>query len=388
MNDFYKLKILLCCHLPLRPTLGGAKVYLEVADVYRKLGHQVVLVGIDEMVGKHAPFMDEKWRVRNFPEILKVYLLEHANSYDVVEFESIYLPYNLKDQIKAILVARSVLLDLHLREIKIPRFSGTKALAGYFLKGISRKWDLNKKINQSLLTMSHADFVNVPNESDKDVLLRFKIDSNKIIVQPYGIFLERQKQFDQVRKAKIFPLSIKKIAFIGTFDNRKGAVEFPAIISAILTQYPDVEFKLLGVLGMFSTEESIKKYIGKEFQDRVQIIGKYNPEQLPELLADCSFGIFPSYLESFGYGVLEMMAMGLPVVGYNSPGISSLLLKELMVDPGDKNRVIQKLSNLILNEKLAEEYSEKSILKANQFIYETQENQSINSYLHMLGRIR
>jgi glycosyltransferase involved in cell wall biosynthesis len=387
LNDKYKLKFLLCCHLPLRLTLGGAKVYLEAAEVYRKLGHHVVLVGIDELVGIDSPYMDENWRVKYFPEILKSYILEYGGSYDVIEYESIYLPFNLKESVKAILVARSVLLDLHLREIKIPRFRGLKAIAGYLLKGMSRNRNLNKKINQSLLTIAYADFVNVPNQSDKDVLLRNKIEDEKIIVQPYGIFLERQKQFAQIREAMIIPLTIKKIAFVGTFDNRKGAVEFPEIINIILNQFPDVAFKFLGVLGMFPSEESIKKHIGGEFLDRVQVIGNYNPEQLPELLKDCSFGIFPSYLESFGYGVLEMMAMGLPVVGYNSPGVSSLLLSDLMLSAGDKNGIIKKLTELVANEKLTREYSQKSILKASEFIYENQENQSIKSYLMKLGKI-
>jgi len=124
----------MCCHLPLKATLGGAKVYLEAAEFYKRLGHKVHLVGIDEMAGIDDPYMDELWRIENFPEILKKYILTNHSNYDVIEFESLYLPYCLKKEVKSLLVARSVLLDLHFREISIPRFPGLRSIAGLLFK--------------------------------------------------------------------------------------------------------------------------------------------------------------------------------------------------------------------------------------------------------------
>lgn len=374
----------MCCHLPLLPTLGGAKVYLEATIVYRNLGHNVDLIGIDDIVGKEEPFLDESWRIANYPIKLHQYILECSSKYDVIEFESIYLPFHKLKDLKTILVARSVLLDLHMKEITIPRFSGIKSLAGFIFKGLQRKIKLNKKIEQSLITMQFADFINVPNPSDKEILIKYGISAEKIIVHPYGIFESRFKEFQEAKIKRPEKLKRKVIAFVGTFDNRKGAVEFPEIIKKILINFPDVDFKLLGVLGMFSTEASIQQYIGEEFKERVFIQGKYAPDELPDLLADCSFGIFPSYLESFGFGVLEMMAMGLPVVGYDSPGINMLLLQELMVHAGDVDSLIANFSNLITNDVYARECSTKCVLVANSFIYEKQENFSITSYLNKI----
>jgi glycosyltransferase involved in cell wall biosynthesis len=384
MTNDSKLNILMCCHLPLKATLGGAKVYLEAALTYRYFGHNVDLVGIDEIVGSDSPYLNEHWRVLNFPQKLSEYLKQNAHRYDVVEYESIYLPFSLKESVNCLMVARSVLLDLHMLHINIPRFSGLKSFVGYFLRSWSRKMKLKQKINQSLKSMAYADFVNVPNPSDKEILIKHGIEANKIIVQPYGLFKSKFNHFKNIKSTSLENKKIKKIAFVGTFDNRKGAVEFPKIIKEILKSHPSSKFILLGVLGMFPSEESIYRYIGDEYRERVEIHGHYSPEELPELLKDCSFGIFPSYLESFGFGVLEMMAMGLPVVGYNSPGINMLLLKELTVEAGNINELLKIFSKLIKDDEFANICVEKTQSKVLKFIYENQINFSLQNYLYKM----
>lgn len=374
----------MCSYLPLTSTLGGAKVYIEAAESYKKLGHNVFLIGIDEIVGKDKPVLDEEWRVLNFPEKLKEYILKNAHQYDVIEFESLFLPYPMKEYVNCLMVARSVILHLHLKEIKIPYFFGIKSFFGRILKGPQRRAMLEKKIHQCLLGMKHADLVNVANPSDKKILIKYRIPEEKIIIHPYGI---SQAKLDEFTKAKIQNTKDGKrkiIAFVGTFDNRKGAVEFPKIIRQLLTTHSDLEFKLLGVFGMFSNEESIHQYLGIEFKERIHIYGKYKPEDLPILLSDCSFGVFPSYLESFGFGVLEMMAMDLPVVGYDSPGINMLLINDLIVKPGNIQHLIGLLNRLILEDKFKEECILKCRHKVNEFIYEKQKNISIEVYQEKL----
>lgn len=374
------LKILLCCHLPLRASLGGAKVYLEAAACYRMKGHQADVIGIDQIVGENAPYMDENWRVANFPDKLRDYILNHADQYDVVEFESIYLPFDLKKKGTPLLVARSVLLDLHFREISVPRFKGWRALAGLLLKTKARRDRLDNKINQSLKTMLYADFVNVPNPDDRKILVQYGVAAEKIIVQPYGLFQDR---LNQLQKPSEENRTNVKIAFVGTFDNRKGAVEFPEIVRDLLKVNENVQFKFLGVSGMFPDGESIKRHLNadKKKNDRIQIIEKYKPEELPELLKDCSIGLFPSHLESFGFGVLEMMAAGLPVAGYDSPGINMLILKELQAPRGEAAALVGIAKKLLTDSSFYAACKEKAEKVVQQFVYENQTNHSLEAYL-------
>lgn len=353
-------------------------MYMEAAACYRLSGHQADVVGIDQIVGATAPFMDENWRVNHFPEKLREYILKHADEYDVIEFESIYLPYNLKKTNGPILVARSVLLDLHFRKITVPRFRGWRSLAGLLLKAKMRRARIESKIEQSLTTMRFADYVNVPNPDDKKILTEYGIASEKIIVQPYGLFQERLNQLKNYpRQSQTFA----KIAFVGTFDNRKGAVEFPDIVREIFKTNEKAQFKFLGVSGMFPDAESIKRHLRACDDERIQIVAKYNPDDLPALLGDCSIGIFPSHLESFGFGVLEMMAAGLPVAGYDSPGINMLIPKELQAPRGDVQALTDLVKKLINDSAFYSECKEKAERVVQQFVYEYQTNHSIVTYL-------
>lgn len=372
---------MMCCYLPLIPTLGGAKGYMDVARNYRRLGHIVDLVGADEIVGADKPFMDEEWRVLNYPEKLKSYLLKNGDRYDVVEFESIYLPFSMEKTLSCLLVARCSLLDIHLRDIKIPRFGGWRSIAGILVKGWVRKKKLNNKIVQVMQTLRHADLINVQNPTDKEVLIKNGIEPNKIIFQPLALFQERFECLSHVSDEDSHKTRKMTIAFVGTFDPRKGAVEFPTIIKKLIKIYPNVHFKLMGVLGMFPSAESIQHYIGEEYTDHLEIVGRFKPEELPALLQTCSLGIFPSYLESFGYGVLEMMAAGLPVVGYRSPGISMLLLEKLTVSPGNVEQLILVLKKLIDDAEYFQECRISCREKALKFVYENQsKNDSIEKY--------
>lgn len=380
-----KMRILMCCHLPLTSTLGGAKVYLEAAECYRRAGHDVELVGIDGIVGKDRPVMSEPWRLENFPDSLKKYIEQRINQFDVVEFEVPYLPFEIKRPKGKLLIARSVLLDLHLKEIKIPRFKGLKAILGFIFKSRKRNNQLNKKIEMILKAIQFADGINVPNPDDKEILLKFGIPEEKIIVQPYGIFESRKVTLQKAHQYNSSNIK-HKIAFVGTFDNRKGAVEFPEIIKQIVHKHPNIKFKFLGVFAMFTSEEMILNHLGNQYANNVEIIGKFNSDDLPSLLSDCTIGIFPSYLESFGFGALEMMAAGMPVIGYSCPGVRSLLPKENLVPRGDVKSLIHRLLKLIEDSGHYQNCKHQLKSSVDEFIYEKQINRAIETYVKNLQR--
>jgi glycosyltransferase involved in cell wall biosynthesis len=70
---------------------------------------------------------------------------------------------------------------------------------------------------------------------------------------------------------------------------------------------------------------------------------------LPCLLSDCSVGVFPSYLEGFPFGVLEMLSASIPVFAYKVPGPSMMLEQQYLIPVGNyeslSNGVIKLLKN-------------------------------------------
>ncbi|MBY0516460.1 MAG: glycosyltransferase family 4 protein [Bacteriovoracaceae bacterium] len=378
-----KLRILMCCQFPIKADLGGPKGYIEIAETYRQRGHEVTLVGINQIVGDETIEYHEAWRLRHFAPYLKDYILANHHNYDVIEYEAVYLPYNLKDQVKSILVARSVLLELHFKKIKLPVLKTLRAYVSHVVKFKKRSQQLNQRINTFLTAMKYSDVVNVSNPDDKEILIQYGVDPNKIVMQPYGISLERFNEF-QIDKNENSNITI---AFVGSFDRRKGAVEFPAIVKELSKSYPQIKFKLLGVLGLFRSVESIYKYFGNDLSDNVEVIARYNPKDLPRLLSECHLGIFPSHLESFGFGVLEMMAASLPVVGYSAPGTSMLLPKDLLVARGDYKAMIKKIKILLENNDERLRLSLACNRLAREYIYENQENASLEKYNQLINSI-
>jgi glycosyltransferase involved in cell wall biosynthesis len=116
---------------------------------------------------------------------------------------------------------------------------------------------------------------------------------------------------------------------------RKGAKDWGEIIRQIRARVPDACFLFLGTM-----IETKKVWNDLEFgpADFVEVVPQFDPDELPQLLADCAVGAFPSYVEGFGLAVVEQLAAGLPTVAYDAPGPRDILREdfpELLVAPGD-----------------------------------------------------
>lgn len=327
----------MCCHLPLDPKLGGAKVYIENAKAYEGHGHQVKLLGVDDL-GESFSHLPLEERIAKYPLKLKEFLEREGESYDVVEFEYLYFPFKKPANCKkSIFVARSVLLEYHLLDFYLPRQKGNYFLN--FLKDLKQKYLLKKRCNAATETIKNADFVNVPNNLDKDRLLKEGVPPEKIIVSPYGSFNE----------SKILnPNSNKKnLAYVATFDPRKGCYDLPKIINNIRDTHPDASLFLLGAKGRFQTSEQILSHFAKGDQEHTKVTLSFNSGELDQLLFDVGVGVFPSYLESFGFGLLEMTERGIPCVAYKIPGPSDLIPEYLQTERGDLESISKILKRLI-----------------------------------------
>jgi glycosyltransferase involved in cell wall biosynthesis len=74
--------------------------------------------------------------------------------------------------------------------------------------------------------------------------------------------------------------------------------------------------------------------------DGLSVVEHFASEDLPGLLASTTVGVFPSYVEGFGFAVLEKLAAGIPVVAYDAPGPREMLNGapwRALTPPGDLN---------------------------------------------------
>ena len=330
------MRILFCTPVPLTKSLGAAKVVVELAEEMRELGWECDLVSIRDLADQSGLSMCKS---------LRGYLLEHAANYDVVDYDHEYLPYPRSEfSPQPLFVARSVLLAHHLETIPIPTGRGVKAQLGVLLKGRSRAQARRERVCRAQVTVEQADLVNVSNDDDKAELMRRGIPAEKIVVVSYGISRVRRLLFDQVSSA---PPSSPVVAFVGTFDYRKGAREFPQIVQAIVDAVPSVRFRLLGAKGLYKTEREVLRHFSPRMATKMEVVLKFQPEELPQLLSACSVGVFPSYIEGMPFGVLEMLAASVPVIAYDAPGPPMLLPVEHLVPRGDARAMSKKIVALL-----------------------------------------
>jgi glycosyltransferase involved in cell wall biosynthesis len=367
----------MCCHLPLDGKLGGGKVYLETAASYKRLGHEVELYGYEEISGKKHN-LSEGEKLISYPLKLKEFILKRQNDFDIIEYEYKFLPFDRRDfSNKVKMVARSTLLIHHLRDIKIPHFKTIRGFASKILKQGRIDKDMKKQISDATYCLSQADYINVPNPSDRDMLISFGLNKDSIIVSPYGITDKRINELKSNEDKKL----CKKIAFIGTFDKRKGCVEFPLIVEKVCREFPNYTFKFIGTKGMFQTKEAVENHFNASLRSKVEVIPSFNPTDLGELLKDCKLGIFPSHLESFGFSLIELYAAGLPTPCYEVPGPDMLSPKELMVPRGDANKLSEIILKLLTNTNFYENMKDKSFNVVERFNWDEQSKKAIDFYL-------
>jgi glycosyltransferase involved in cell wall biosynthesis len=223
------------------------------------------------------------------------------------------------------------------KEIKIPAPLTLRSLAGKLVKGRKRKHEGEALFAAMRNSFREADLASVANAQDMAFLIRDGVASSKIVVQPYGIDQARRQLFDS---QPILPENSFRVAFVGTYDARKGRYEFPQFVAAVAAKLPQVRVVLLGT---GKTEAVVKADFPKSLASHIEVIPSFEPEQLPQLLAGCTVGVFPSHLEAFGFGVLEMLATGLPVVAYNSPGPPEMLPPEWLVPRGDWSAMAERV---------------------------------------------
>ncbi|WP_016951921.1 glycosyltransferase family 4 protein [Anabaena sp. PCC 7108] len=339
------MKILFCSPIVPSKELGMSKVLIELIEELQELGWLCKLLSPTDICPDILSYTGIKYQ-QIYSQSLKNYLHEYASEYDVIDYDHVYLPYSRDEFINSTLfVARSVLLVHHYETLTIPIPNNLKGKIANLIKRASRKAQVQNWIRDATLTIREADLVNVSNDDDKTELIRRGIPADKISVIPYGISQSRRLLFDNI--SSLSPVK-PTVAFIGTFDPRKGSNDFPKIVQYISEVIPNVKFRLMG--GRYKTEKEVLGHFHQRLRNKIEVISNFDSEELPKLLATCSVGIFPSYLEGFGFGVLEMLAASIPVIAYDVPGPPMMLPPEYLVPRGDIKGMSDKVINLLHNQ--------------------------------------
>lgn len=323
------LRILSLLNLDWNPHLGAARVYVELINEWRALGHTVEHFSFSEAFpNRHVSPREYAMRRLTFPRKAAEFVRGNAKRFDVIDALVGSVSASKRTLgFDGVLVARSVgshrLYDQFERSVAV-RWPGRKTgtVAGkLFYSGLNRWY-----MAECDAALRHADLVNVANIEEADFLRRNCRIDRPVIVEAYGLTSENRQALFSAAASPADKLKQKKVSFVGMWGPRKGAGVWGEIIRRVRERVPESQFCFLGTM---VEPGAVLKDLGEVSSVGVTSVPEYRPEQLPSLLADCAIGAFPSYVEGFGLAVIEQLAAGIPTVAFDQGGPRDILRENL-----------------------------------------------------------
>jgi glycosyltransferase involved in cell wall biosynthesis len=221
----------------------------------------------------------------------------------------------------------------------------------------------DQTIVQKALLIEKADHIIAISESTKNDILRFypKTSRSKISV----VYLSQS--LNQVKQLHLH-LPEKYILFVGNRGAYKNFDFFFNAIAETLLSNPDLRLVCAG--GNSFNEQEAKLIACYGLTSQV-IQRNFKDSELATYYLNAICFIFPSKYEGFGIPVLEAMTCGCPVVLANHSSFPEVAGEAgvyfTLDDPKDLNA---KVSSLIFNEELRQEYANKGLEQAAKFNWE------------------
>ncbi len=188
----------------------------------------------------------------------------------------------------------------------------------------------------------------------KNMLKRYPVRDDQLLVIPRGVELERYTEARSVRKETRRELGLGEndlgVVHAGRISRGKGQLEFLRAIESVAEHVPRARFFLVG--GITAGEEVYGREVEKlaarlALGDRLRFTG--HRSDMPEVLAAADLLVVPSASEAGGNMVIEAMAAGLAVAAAGSASFLELVvdgetgLLFSLDDPGELASVMERM---------------------------------------------
>ncbi|MVN22240.1 glycosyltransferase family 4 protein [Mucilaginibacter arboris] len=372
------MKILIVSHGVINNDSGLGRVHYELIQEYKKAGHLVEKVDYSDLYPKGQNKFQRVFG-SSFTEKLLNYLQKNAFKYNVIDanFENVAFPKE-SFGFKGVLFVRShgirplyiVAAEKIERYAKVLEAEGKakksiKGIAGSYIRSLYK--DLTLEDFEA--SLKYADVVHCLNTHEYEYFIKNGVEKNKLVFIPNGLP-------QHVLTGLYLDPSVRKknnaiISFLGSWSFVKGIKDWRSISNFLIK---NSELKEIHILGCVVSEDMVKSDFDDSVFNLLKITSTFKPNQLSYLLEKTKVGVFPSYMEGFGFAVLEQLAAGIPVVAYNIPGVADMLNQvdpTLLIEPGKIENLVEKVKYLLnLNEDAYERLSNKCIEVSKRYILE------------------
>ncbi|NIO20498.1 MAG: glycosyltransferase [Candidatus Aenigmarchaeota archaeon] len=220
--------------------------------------------------------------------------------------------------------------------------------------------------------------------SRKELLDLPDVDPARIYVTPLGV----NRSFRPGKK-RMPGLPNRYILFLGNLEPRKNLPKLLAAYGSLPRGLRDRYPLVIAGAKVWHTNEFKKLLNCFPEKEKIILPGYVPQELLPDLYRGASLFVYPSLYEGFGLPVLEAMACGVPVVASKTTSLPEVVGDAgILVDPRDVNELREGMVNLLDDERLRDELSQKGLERAKLFTWEKCAQQTIAVYEKILAERR
>lgn len=159
--------------------------------------------------------------------------------------------------------------------------------------------------------------------------------------------------------AKKYGNKVIRVLSLGDLGGRKGTGDLIKIFSKLKK-----ENVVLNIGGSGDFDKYQKMIDAHGLKTRINLLGWVGGKDKTDFLENSDIFILPSYQEDLPMAILEAMSYELPVVSTNVAGIPSLVeegVNGFLLEPGDIEGFIEKLTQLIGDVELRKEFGKNSL---------------------------
>lgn len=341
---------------------GGAEVYVhELAKRWVKSGCDVTLFCGNDGLCARQEVIDGVEIVRRggfyfvYVWAMLYYLLKFRGRYDVIiDCENgipFFTPLFAKEKI--FLLIHHVHQEVFLRSLKAPLSWLAIFLETKLMPFVYR--------NIQLITVS---------PSSKKEILAYKLTNKEPHVIYNGVDLVRFKP----GKKHANPL----ILYLGRLKYYKSLNIFIKSAYEVLKKVPHAEFVIAGEGEEKAGLVRLANKLGLE--NKIKFLGKVNEEEKIRLYQKAWVFVNPSFMEGWGITSIEANACGTPVVASDVPGLRDSVRNPTtgyLVEYGKVKDFAEKITELIENKKLRQEFSRDALVWAQDFDWKKSANDSL-----------
>lgn len=177
---------------------------------------------------------------------------------------------------------------------------------------------------------NRVDFVIVPTQKTKDVLLKYGVTTQLEII-PTGINLSsfRNARFDtdhaeDIRRSLGLDAADKMLLYVGRVSREKHIDELITLLKDLLTERRDIHFV---VVGDGPAKNELVNYASElGIADRVHFTGAIPWRNVPSYYAAADFFLSASQSETQGLTYIEAMAAGVPLLVREDPCLEDVVI--------------------------------------------------------------